>query len=250
MIPLKKSKLLSQFTEITHAFTTKDGGVSKNNYSSLNLAFHVGDKEDDVLKNHSILSKSLSYERRTLVHMDQIHSDIVYQVDRSDNFDTRPTCDALITNERNKPLMVMVADCSPILFYDNVQKVIAVAHAGRAGAFLNIVQKTLDSFIKNYHSNPENIYVSVGANISTSNYEVNKAIFDEAKALDLEFAVEVKEDRYFLDIRKILYKQLLEGNVKKENIEISQECSFLETEYFSYRANGITGRFAGVITLL
>jgi len=236
-----QSNLLNKFSNITYAFTTKD---------SANLAYHVNDNPLHVEINHTNLAKELKYNKDTLIHMKQIHSDLVHIVTKNDNFNNPPTCDALITNKKDTPLMVMVADCSPILFYDDKQKVIAVAHAGRQGAFKNIVKNTIDSFIHNFSSDINSLHVAIGASIGVCCYEVGKEVNYEAKKLGFKFAIEEKESSYFLNISKILKKQLLDCGVKKENIEISTECTKCECDkYFSYRANHQTGRFAGVIKL-
>jgi len=245
-----QSILLNKYTNISHKFTTKDGGLSSLPYNSLNLAFHVGDNEVDVLKNHQILADELDYNFEKLTHMKQIHSSIVYTVEEKDLFHLPPTCDALITNKKNRPLMVMVADCSPILFYDKKGEVIAVAHAGREGAFKNIVQNVLDKFHNDYNSNIKDILVSVGPSIKECCYEVGIEIFQEAKEYDLEYSIIIKENRYYLNISKILLTQLLSAGIKKENIEISTECSCCKSsQYYSYRAQNKTGRFAGIIYL-
>ena len=235
------SKLLNNHSRVTHGFTTKQSG---------NLAFHVNDVVTAVARNHDALANSLDYEKRTLVHMKQIHSNLVHVVDDGDDFDNPPTCDALITNKKNVPLMVMVADCAPILFYDDAQKVIAVAHAGRAGAFKNIVAKVIESFIKDFNCDAKNIFVSVGASVGVCCYEVGVEIFDEAKELKLDYAIERKNENFHLNVRSVLKKQLLEAGVLDENIEVSSECNCcLSDKYFSYRKNNVTGRFAGVIKL-
>jgi len=219
-------------------------------YKSLNLAFHVGDDSLSVERNHQLLADSLGYEKHKLIHMKQIHSSLVHIVKRSDNFSNPKSCDALITNKRNTPLMVMVADCSPILFYDCVSDVIAVAHAGRAGAFKNIVHNVIDSMSRSFNSKAENIYVSIGASIGGCCYEVGVEIFDEAKELGLAYAIEKREKSYYLDVAKILESQLIDSGIKKENLEISKECTCCKNDtYFSYRADNITGRFAGIIYL-
>lgn len=234
------SKKLAQSLNLTHAFTTKHSG---------NLAFHVNDDELHVEKNHEVLAKELGYNKHSLVYMKQIHSDIVHIVNNED-FNSPPTCDALITNKPNTPLMVMVADCSPILFYDEAQKVIAAVHAGRAGAFKNIVKKTVDSFIYDFNCEAKDLHVSVGASIGVCCYEVGREIYDEAKALNFEYSIEKKEQRFYLNINKILKSQLLSCGIKEENIEFSNDCSCCKTNtYFSYRAEKETGRFAGVIML-
>lgn len=234
------SKKLAQSLNLVHAFTTKHSG---------NLAFHVGDDELHVEKNHEVLAKELGYNKESLVYMRQIHSDIVHIVTDED-FNSPPTCDALITNRANTPIMVMVADCSPILFYDEAQKVIAAVHAGRQGAFKNIVKKTVDSFIYDFNSEAKDLHVSVGASIGVCCYEVGREIYDEALKLGFEYALDIRDEKYYLNINKILKSQLLTCGVKDENIELSNTCSCCNTNtYFSYRAEQNTGRFSGVIML-
>ena len=223
-----QSKLLNKFSNLTHYFSSKDDG---------NLAFHVEDDADSVRKNHKRLAKKLNYDVQKLLHMKQIHSNRVKIVDARDSFET--------------PLMVMVADCSPILFYDDAKEVIAVAHAGREGAFTNIVQNVIDSFREKFHTNVRDIYVSVGANIKECCYEVGEEIFLEAKSLHLESFVHIRENSYFLDISGILKKQLLASGVLEQNIEFIPACSSCQTErYYSYRAEGKTGRFCGIVSIL
>lgn len=234
------SKKLTLFPNIAHAFTTKESG---------NLAFHVGDDMANVEKNHELLAKELDYKKDSLIYMKQIHSDIVHMVSDED-FSTPPTCDALITNKKETPLMVMVADCSPLLFYDDEKKVISVVHAGRQGAFKNIVKKVVESFMDNFGSDTKDIYVSVGASIGVCCYEVQREIYDEAKELGLEYAVQKMGKKYYLDINKILKNQLLSCGIKKENIEFCNDCTCCQSDrYFSYRAEAKTGRFAGILMM-
>jgi len=236
-----QSKLLNGFSGIRHCYTTKHSG---------NLAFHVGDKRENVIKNHKRLSEELHYDYRRVAHMKQIHSNAVKIITKKENFDAPLTCDALITNQKNISLMVMVADCAPLLFFDKEQKSIAVAHAGRAGAFSNIVQNVLNALIKNFHAKLENIYVSIGPSIGSCCYEVGEEIVQEALKRKLEYAIEQREKKYFLNIRKILQTQLLNAGVKESNIEISPLCNACHTEnFYSYRVEKETGRFSGVILL-
>jgi len=236
-----QTPLLKNFTNIMHCFTTKEMG---------NLAFHVNDNPQKVQTNHKSLACEIGYEKDSLIHMKQIHSADVHIVNQNDNFNNPRSCDALVTNKLNTPLMVMVADCSPILFYDKKEKVIAVAHAGRQGAFKNIVKNTIDSMRCEFNSKAENIYVSISASIGVCCYEVGSEIYYEAKDLNLEYSLEKQNNSYYLDISKILKKQLLACGVKQENIETSNECTCCKSDkYYSYRADPKTGRFAGVIML-
>jgi YfiH family protein len=214
-----------------------------------NLAFHVGDDPKRVIQNHIHLAKELGYEYEKLVHMKQIHSNIVKIVDENDNFLNPPTCDGVITKKKGTPLMVMAADCSPILFYDEVNGVIAAAHAGRAGAFGNIVHNVIKSFTHVFDSNPRNIKVEIGPAICQGCYEVGEEIAKEAQSLRLKYALSYKNSSYYLNIRTILKKQLLDEGILEENITISDICTFCDTNYYSYREDKQCGRFAGIISL-
>jgi YfiH family protein len=235
------SKLLTNFNNLIHGFTTKDEG---------NLAFHVEDNYLDVIKNHQLVASKFNYELENLIHMKQIHSSDVHIVNINDNFNNPPICDALITNKKNIPLMVMVADCTPILFYDKTKKVIAVAHTGREGTFKNIVKNVIDKFKIDYYSNVNDIIVCIGPSICQQCYEVNQEIYKNTIKLGLEYAIKKQGNKYYLNINKIIYNQLLECKINQKNIELSNECNSCNTKkYFSYRKDKKTGRFSGIIML-
>lgn len=231
-----------QNNQIKIFFSTKNDG---------NLAFHVNDAKQNVINNHKKLAIKHNYEYKNLIHMKQIHSDIVHIVDANDNFDNPPTCDALITNKKNIPLMVMVADCTPVILYDAKKNVIAVAHVGRVGAFKNIIKKTINKMISEYKCDTKDLKVSIGASICKNCYEVGIEIYQEAQKLDLQYAIQIKNDKYYLDVAKIISSQLNDTNIKNNKINTLKDCSICNNkEYYSYRKEGQTGRFAGVIELI
>ncbi len=246
---LLKSNLLTPFKNLTHAFTTRHGGYSKAPYFSNNLAFHVGDNKNRVLKNHKKLSYRLKYNYKKLVHMKQIHSDIVHIVDKNDNFFNPKECDALITDRLYTPIMIMSADCTPVIIYDSSLHVIALLHVGRAGAFKNIISKTVAKMQNHFSCHIENLHVSIGASIHGCCYEVNELIEDEAKKLGYTDMISYKEKKIFLHVNKIIKKQLDNLNIRKTD-EIDR-CSSCENDiFFSYRAdNKITGRTSAVVML-
>lgn len=245
------SALLSSTGSVTACFTTRHGGVSKPPYTSANLAFHVGDAAADVLSNHDRLAGILGYERARLVHMRQIHSDRIIAVDETYGFDSPPECDALITDRPGIALMVMSADCTPILLYDPQTRSIGAVHAGRAGALNAILPKTIEAMCFNYGSRIENILVSMGPSIKGCCYEVNPAIATEAEAKGYADALRTKDKKVFLDVNTILLTQLERMGIAKERIEVIGACTSCESDtYFSYRADKQhTGRIAGVIIL-
>ncbi len=214
-----------------------------------NIAFHVGDVEANVLANHKKLAEKLGYDLNALVWMKQIHGNDVVVIDESYGFQNPPTCDAMVTNLENKPLMVMVADCTPILFYDKKQKAIAAVHAGRAGAFLNIIKKTVETMKENYQTDIKDLQVFMGASIKSCCYEVNQKIEEEANALGYGFAIEKRDGKIFLNVNKILIVQLQDLGI--EDIEEDKRCTSCNFDsLYSYRKErAFQGRFAGIIML-
>jgi YfiH family protein len=95
-----------------------------------------------------------------------------------------PEVDALATSVPRLPLVVRVADCGPIFFYNPAQRVIAVAHSGRRGTEGNILQATLDCMKETYDSRAADVIVQLGPCIRPPHYEVDFAaeIGRQAKA--------------------------------------------------------------------
>lgn len=219
---------------VFYSFTDKNDG---------NLAFHVEDNEINVIKNRKNLALKLGYNYEDLVYMNQIHSANIIVVDENspklvDN------CDSIITRSKNLPLMVMVADCIPILMFDDKKGIIAAIHAGRNSTFLEISKKTAEVFIEKFSSNPEDINVVFGASIQKCCYEVSE---DLSKIVENSFGKEFVENNY-IDLQGINKKQLNDLGIK--NIEISNICTKCgDKPYFSYRKDKKTGRFAGIIIL-
>lgn len=183
--------------------------------------------------------------------MEQVHGDNIEIIDKDFDFATVLVCDAVITALKNVPLMVMVADCIPILIYDPVKEVVASVHAGRAGIFSKILPQTVQKMQKHYHCRPEDIMVSFGPAIHQCCYEVGPEVKEEAEKYGHGFALKKKGKHYYLDLLAIARRQLEELQLDTKNIEASHYCSACNTDiFYSYRAeNGSCGRFAGIIML-
>ncbi len=227
-----------------HFFSSRHKGVSKAPFDSLNLAYHVGDSRADVVTNHKLLASVAGYDFRKLVFMNQIHSNKVVVVD--EDFYDIPSCDALVTNQVGIPLMIMSADCAPVLFEDSKRGVVAVAHVGRAGAFGDIITNVITTMQEQFGSDTQDICVGVGPRIGVCCYEVGEKELTEAKSLGYKFTC--KENH--LDIDAIINAQLDKNGIEEYNREFLDICTRCSSdEFFSYRAKKITGRQVGVIWL-
>ncbi|WP_122892962.1 peptidoglycan editing factor PgeF [Arcobacter peruensis] len=215
-------------------FTNTDDG---------NLAYHVGDIKENVDKNRNKLAKRLGYNSNDLVSMNQTHGNNV-QIVNSSTPKIIDDCDGLITNEKNLPLMVMVADCIPILLHDEKKGVIAALHAGRNSTFLKIVEVAINKMKKEFSCNAENIKAIMGPSIQQCCYEVSPELVNIVKT---SFGKEFIKGRN-IDLQGINKSILLKNGV--ENITISNICTKCTSKvHYSYRKNSKTGRFAGIIKL-
>lgn len=216
---------------VDFGFSSRFGGVSKAPFDTLNLGFHTGDAAAAVAKNRELLKREI--KAGSLVFMEQIHSDYVLEVtseNLSDFAKTAPKCDALFTRLLNVGLCVMVADCAPIIVSDEKQGIIAAIHAGRAGVCAKILSKCVLAM----KSEPKDLKIIIGAHIKGSCYEIGDMNLGEFNAY---------KNGGFFDITAALRAEI--NALGATNYEISEICSHCDKNYFSYRRDGKTGRFAG-----
>ena len=201
-----KSKKLSQFKEINHAFFNKIGGKSKANYFSLNCGIGSFDNKKNIKSNLKIACKKIHCPSKNLVLLNQVHSSNFFVIKKNYNFKIKFKGDALITNLKRIPIGVLTADCVPILIYDKDKKIISAIHAGWRGAYKGIVEKVVRFLISN-GSNPANLIVTIGPSINQKNYEVKtdfKKKFIKKDKMNRIFFKTIKEKTYF-SLNKYIY---------------------------------------------
>ena len=245
------SVLLGSCEGLLHAYTDREGGNSAGPYASRNLAYHVGDAPATVDGNQQRLAARLAYDPKRLIHMRQIHSDLIVRCTPEMDFDSRPECDAIMTDIPGQPLMVMVADCTPILLVDPARRAIAAVHAGRAGALKNIVGKTVAAMRQAYGTDPADLLAALGPSIHACCYEIGPEIAREVAQAGHAYALQKRDGSDYLDVNRILTAQLLEAGVCTDHIDETAPCTACRNDrFFSYRADGgTTGRQAGIIML-
>ena len=220
--------------QVKYYFSTTEDG---------NLSYLVDDLKQNVDKNRQTVANIMEYKNEDLVYMNQVHGNNVQIVDINSP-KLIENCDGIITKEKNLPLMVMVADCIPILFFDEIQGVIAAVHAGRNSTFLKIAQITANKMINKLGCNANNIKVIFGPSIHSCCYEVNDELLNIVKtSFGEKFCIGKN-----IDLQGINIKLLEEVGIR--HINVSNICTKCSNEpFFSFRKNPKTGRFAGIISL-
>ncbi len=126
-----KSKELSKFKHIEHAFFNKFGRKSTNLFKGFNESLGSFDKIKNISRNEGTVSNKIDAKSKKIILLNQIHSNKFYYVSKSSKlFNNKFNGDALITDKRNLPIAVLTADCAPILVHDENRKMIAAIHAG------------------------------------------------------------------------------------------------------------------------
>ena len=173
---------------------------------------------------------------------------------------SKTDADGLIGNKCNQNLWVYTADCMPIFFADKRTRNVAALHCGRKGLEKKII-KNLVKIFDNFGTSRDDLLVAIGPAISKEHYLVDKKTLKEfyKKAENKKITVnlsETKKNFYFndsknlkeqnlsqLDLRRFAYRQLLNENIPKTNIDISNLCTYeSKNEFNSWRRNKTISR--------
>ncbi|MER5260783.1 peptidoglycan editing factor PgeF [Actinosynnema sp. NPDC002837] len=228
---------------IRRVLTTREGGVSKPPYDSFNLGDHVGDDPAAVEANRQRLAEGIGLEPDRLVWMEQVHGRTVGVVDGPVSEPLEAT-DAVVTTRERLGLVVLTADCVPVLLGDPEAGVIAAVHAGRVGARVGVVPATLDRMVE-LGARVDRVEVLLGPAVCGQCYEVPAAMRDDVEKHLPGSASKTRAGKPALDLRAGLWQQLADAGVGR--IGVDPRCTVEEKSLFSHRRDPGTGRLAGVV---
>lgn len=245
-----ESPLLSQCDFLTHAFCTRLGGVSENEYASLNISFKEGDEESKVLQNWNRIAMAFAIPLEQFLVVNQVHGDDALVIPPyGEFFSTRAELnhDAIVTNRTNLAVCIKTADCVPVFFVDRVKKIIAVVHAGWRSSALEISAKVIRLLREKYGSAKQDILAAIGPAIGQCCFEVDSttagAFFHQKNNEEFLFSC-FGTDKWILDLAEANRRQILNCDIPEENIDVADLCTSCRQDlFFSHRGSGgITGR--------
>lgn len=252
---------LSGHEGIDHFVTTRRGGSSRPPYNALNLSFNVGDDPETVLNNRTTVAEALGIALANLTTARQIHDAHVKIVSEAlrgrgstDYQSAIEGTDAMVTNVAGVCLMVLSADCVPILMYDPAKEVIGVVHAGWKGTLCLIARKTAKVFQEQFGSSPHDIRAGIGPSIGPCCFEVGPEVISQARdrlGTSKEYIRNKSANgKGYFDLWGANLRQLVQAGIPEKNIEVAQMCTCEHADvFFSHRSDkGQTGRFgAGIV---
>jgi YfiH family protein len=237
-------------TRVRWTFSDRHGGVSSAPYDSLNLGGHVGDDSDAVAENRGRLAAQLGLATGDIHFMRQVHGGRVAVVGASHpepgiGVDGTDGCDGTVTAEPGVALAVLVADCVPVLLADEHTGVVAAVHAGRPGVRLGVVERALER-MTTLGARPEHTRAWLGPAVCGACYEVPAEMQEEVASVVPATRATSRDGTPSLDLRAGLASQLAAHGV---SVHVVGPCTRESPDHYSYRRDGTTGRFAGVVWL-
>ena len=258
-VGLLKFKEWENSTLVNHAFSTRIGGVSENEFADMNLGLNRGDSNENVFENFRRFTSALGVDKNLLVAGAQDHNVNIRRVG-IENGGTgiyipkdMESVDGLCTDEVGVTLVIYAADCVPIYFIDPVSRAIGLAHAGWRGTADGMAKEMVTKMAAEFGSKAENLRVAIGPSISGECFEVDPPCADEFLKLanSEKFVIDDNNGKFHVDLWECNRQFLLSAGVKPENIIIGGVCTMCNSDLvFSHRVTrGHRGSNAAVLTL-
>lgn len=242
--------------------TTREGGVSEGAYKSLNLGLHVGDKSECVLENRRRAAAALDADLDDLIFCQQAHGRevrVVTGADRGRGTNSLNTAiagaDALVTAEPGVVLVVMVADCVPVVLYDQVAHVLACVHAGWRGTVARVTEAAVET-MRGLGSQPADIVAGIGPAVAPEHYQVGPRVAEAARDC---FRDEVSEvirpdgtGRWLFDLWSANRLLLRDAGLLEKSVHLAAIPTGVSGDdlFFSDREARPCGRFAAIARLM
>lgn len=235
---------------VSHAFSTRFGGVSEGKFATMNFIFSRGDHREHVMENYRRMAAALNVDIHKMVLSWQTHTVNVRKVTAEDAgkgiFRERDyqDIDGLITNVPGMTLVTFYADCVPLYLVDPVHHAIGLSHSGWRGTVNRMGAVTVRAMAQEYGTRPEDLIVAIGPSICQDCFEVGGEVAEAFhQAFDSRYREQLsavnENGKYQLDLWQANQIVLAEAGVRPERIYLTDICTHCNPELlFSHRAAG------------
>ncbi|HST83633.1 MAG TPA: peptidoglycan editing factor PgeF [Kineosporiaceae bacterium] len=241
------------------AVTTREGGVSTGRYHGLNLGLLVGDDETAVLANRARVADAFGGSLDDFVFCEQSHQPNVQVVTDQHRgrgarsmADAIAKTDALVTAVPGITLVVMAADCVPLVLFEPVARVLACVHAGWGGTVRGVTPAAVEA-MRTLGADPQRIIAGIGPAIHPDRYQVGADVAELAEgAFGAAVGTVVRPDgtgKWLFDLWQANALQLAAAGVPSTQVHIAGRDTGPDTPFYSHRSEGPCGRFAAVARL-
>lgn len=220
-------------------------GHSQPPFDSFNLALHVGDDPAQVQANRMQLLQQLApYGCTRLVWLNQVHGTEVYHA-TAEIADHVPTADAVVTDQIGVGIVIMTADCLPVVLSSADGREVACAHAGWRGLLSGIIEAAAHAMRE------PPAYAWLGAAIGAEAFEVGPEVREQFVHDDPASAAAfttLPNGKDKADLYQLARIRLM--NLGVERVSGGDHCTVSHAQnYFSFRREPKTGRMATVVMI-
>lgn len=260
---------MNRYHGLSAGFTGRDGGVGKAPYHTLNCAFHVGDRPEDVIANRERVASELGFTLADWTCGEQVHSANIAVIGEHqrgagslDRESGIQDTDGLLTDVPGVMLTSFYADCVPLFFYDPVHQAVGLAHAGWKGTVAGIAGSMVERMLETFGSRSEDIVAAIGPSIGTCCYEVDEKVMTHVHDLEKHFLgneqyspsdwyIAKDGGKSMLNLKEMNRHIMIKAGILPTHIECTSWCTSCRNDlFFSYRKDGgTTGRMASWIGL-
>jgi len=253
-VPHLASGLLAR-AGFTHAFFTRQGGVSEGPFATLNLSPQVGDRAEQVRENLGRAARSLALSPERIYVAAQTHDRDVVELDGSEQVDAvaRTAADAIVSSAPGIGCGVRTADCVPILLADPESGRVAAVHAGWRGLVRHVLASATDR-MSALGSRRSALIAAFGPHIGPDAFEVGDDVAHEiANASSAQGVVQRSATgQALVSLASVVRAQLIAAGLDDTRIEQVPGCTYRDAaRFFSYRRDGQrSGRMLSIIVPL
>ena len=253
---------LDRYEHIFHFVTTREGGISKGAYATLNPSRYTDDDPAHIQQNLSRLAQAIHLQPTQILLPHQVHQDRILDItpaflsqSQSSQLAQLEGIDALLTAVPHVCVAISTADCVPVLLYAPDRQVVAAVHAGWRGTVLRIAQRCVEQMQQQYQCDPARLQAAIGPSISQAAFEVGEEVVEAFREAGFELSSLMyrhpDSQKAHIDLWKANQLQLLEAGLQTAHIEIAGICTYQQVDqFFSARRLGIrSGRILSGIYL-
>lgn len=261
-VPYLEFEALKKQSWLTHALSTRLGGVSSGCFASMNLGFGRGEEDKIVAENYKRLGDAVGFDWKKVVLSHQTHTTNVRLVTEKDagkgtvRERDYTDVDGLITNEPGLPLVTFYADCVPLYFADPKNKAIGLSHSGWRGTVGRMGEKTLKAMNEAFGTQPQDVIAAIGPSICGDCFEVGPEVVEEfAKTFSKKQMEAIchagRNDRSYLDLWRANRIILEEAGVQSQNVSVTNICTRCNPDLlYSHRIMGAQrGNLAAILMI-
>jgi len=244
---------------VKHLFSTRistRGGVR----ADFNIGFRNCAAQEMPLEARRAACDILAADLSGLTVARQVHSGRAVVVDSRDvgrgarsAEDGIPDADGMVTEAPGASLLILTADCLPVLIYDPAGRVGAF-HAGWRGALAGIARNTIDLMVNRLCSRRADLIAVLGPAIQKCCFQVGRDVARRFMAASRRCGQEVVHSdngRFFVDLPAFVKCELIaQGLAQKNVMDIGLCTSCLPELFYSFRRDGrLVGSMGAIIAL-